>query len=117
MILFICIGIDFYFISIFHFLDSFVDVRDDAWIHVQALLNENIQNERLFAAFEPFNWDNVLDIFRKAFLHRKFVDNFHPVKDLTVWDNKKTLLLFEQAGRKTIPQAQSAIDTIESYKL
>eukprot|EP01112_Ceratiomyxa_fruticulosa_P008053 TRINITY_DN2088_c0_g2_i3.p1 TRINITY_DN2088_c0_g2~~TRINITY_DN2088_c0_g2_i3.p1 ORF type:complete len:339 (+),score=86.14 TRINITY_DN2088_c0_g2_i3:122-1138(+) len=96
---------------------SYVDVRDDAWIHVQALLNENIQDERLHAAFESFNWDGVLDVLRKQYPHHKFVDNFQSLQDTTVWDNKRTSQLFEQAGRKPIPQAQSIIDTIEGYKL
>lgn len=33
----------------------FVDVQDTARLHVAALVNPNIQNERILALAEPFN--------------------------------------------------------------
>ncbi len=42
-----------------------VNVRDIARVHIAALLDPTVQNERLFAFAEPFNWTDVIAIFKK----------------------------------------------------
>lgn len=42
-----------------------VDVRDVARVHVAALLEADVKNERLFAFAEPFNYSRVVDILKK----------------------------------------------------
>lgn len=36
--------------------EYFVDVQDNACLHVAAMTNPEVNNERLFAFTEPFNW-------------------------------------------------------------
>lgn len=43
----------------------FVDVRDTGRIHVVGLIDPSADRQRLFAFAEPFNWNDVLAIFRK----------------------------------------------------
>ncbi|KAJ9608479.1 hypothetical protein H2200_007467 [Cladophialophora chaetospira] len=43
----------------------FIDVHDDARLHVAALLNPAVQNERLAAFAEPFNWTDIIGILSK----------------------------------------------------
>ncbi|KAI4162407.1 MAG: hypothetical protein LQ342_003973 [Letrouitia transgressa] len=63
----------------------FVDVRDNARLHVAALTDPAIQNERVFAFAEPFNWNDVLHILRKLRPNHKFSpDMENDVKDLSI---------------------------------
>ncbi|OAL26440.1 hypothetical protein AYO20_10108 [Fonsecaea nubica] len=43
----------------------YVNVRDDARVHVAALLDPKVENERLFAFAGPFNWTDVINILTK----------------------------------------------------
>lgn len=40
-------------------------MRDTARLHVAALVDSKIQNERLFAIAEPYSWRQVLGILKK----------------------------------------------------
>ncbi|KIV81050.1 hypothetical protein PV11_08503 [Exophiala sideris] len=43
----------------------YVDVKDDARLHVAALLDPKVESERLFAYAGPFNWTDVVGILHK----------------------------------------------------
>ncbi|KIW16465.1 hypothetical protein PV08_06519 [Exophiala spinifera] len=43
----------------------FIDVVDDARLHVAALLDPKVQSQRIFAFAEPYNYTDVLTILRK----------------------------------------------------
>ena len=53
----------------------FVDVRDTARLHVIALIDPKANGERLFAFSAPFNWNDLLDIFRKQNPGKSFPEN------------------------------------------
>lgn len=42
-----------------------MNVRDSARLHVIALLDPNVQSERIFALAAPFNWTEIIGILRK----------------------------------------------------
>ncbi|GKZ20832.1 hypothetical protein AbraIFM66951_004099 [Aspergillus brasiliensis] len=44
-----------------------VDAEDVALLHVAGLIHPDVKNERLFAFGNPFTWNEVVSIFRKAF--------------------------------------------------
>ncbi|KAF2712068.1 NAD(P)-binding protein [Pleomassaria siparia CBS 279.74] len=50
----------------------FVDTIDDALIHVSALIHSDVTSERLFAFAEPFNFNQLLAIYRKLYPEREF---------------------------------------------
>lgn len=43
-------------------------------IHIGALIYSDIDNERLLAFAEPFNWNRVLAVLRELYPARKFPD-------------------------------------------
>jgi nucleoside-diphosphate-sugar epimerase len=53
-----------------------IDVRDDAKLHVAALVDPETAGRRLWGYGEPFHWNVVLGIFRKLWPQRKFLDDF-----------------------------------------
>jgi nucleoside-diphosphate-sugar epimerase len=60
----------------------FIDVRDDAKLHIAALVDPETANERLWGFAERYNWNSVLAIFRKLWPQKEFVKD---LPDLA-WD-------------------------------
>ncbi|KAB8290034.1 hypothetical protein EYC80_010360 [Monilinia laxa] len=80
----------------------FVDVQDTARLHVSALINADVQNERLFAFAEPFNNNILLRTFRKLRPDAKIIDDFHDdsIRDLSKVANERAAeLLRRDFGR------------------
>lgn len=71
----------------YHGTDSrteyFVDVQDNALLHVAATLHPDVKSERVFAFAEPVNGDGILAIFRKLYPNKTFPADFQAEKDLT----------------------------------
>ncbi|QSZ35687.1 hypothetical protein DSL72_006809 [Monilinia vaccinii-corymbosi] len=80
----------------------FVDVQDTARLHVSALIDTDVQNERLFAFAEPFNNNILLRTFRKIRPDAKILDDFHDdsINDLSKVTNERAAeLLRRDFGR------------------
>ncbi|KAF5875692.1 putative aldehyde reductase protein [Botrytis fragariae] len=80
----------------------FIDVQDTARLHVSALIDEDVKNERLFAFAEPFNNNILLRTFRKIRPDAKIMDDFHDdsVNDLSKVANQRAAeLLRRDFGR------------------
>ncbi|KAK1635670.1 NAD dependent epimerase/dehydratase [Colletotrichum phormii] len=60
-----------------HLPHYFIDVEDDAALHIAAAILSDVKGERIFAFAYPMNWDIILDILRRQNPRRKFADNFH----------------------------------------
>ena len=59
-------------------------VQDCARLHVAALANPDIKNERIFASAGPYNWNLILAILRKLRPDHKFPDDIaNNSKDLS----------------------------------
>jgi nucleoside-diphosphate-sugar epimerase len=50
-----------------------VDVRDDARVHVAALLDGDVNGRRLYAFARPFNWNDVLGALRRVEPGKEFM--------------------------------------------
>ena len=78
-----------------------VDVRDVARVHVAALLEHDVKNERLFAFAEPYNYSRVVDILKKLDPSRQQYPL--PVEneghDLSTVDNARAVELLKRSGR------------------
>lgn len=61
----------------------FVDVQDNALLHVAAGIHPGVTSERIFAFAESVNGDMVLDILRKTYPEKTFPENFQGGHDLT----------------------------------
>lgn len=51
----------------------FVNVEDCARLHVVALLDPDVKSERIFAFASPFNWTDIVGIFRKLRLDNELL--------------------------------------------
>jgi len=52
----------------------FVDVIDDAKLHLGALIHPEVKGERVWGAAEPYNWNQVLGIVKELFPGKKVSD-------------------------------------------
>ena len=78
-----------------------VNVKDTARLHVAALLNPEVQNERILAYAFPFNFNDILDCLRKIYPDKKFVDNIEDEpRDLSKLDNSRGAELLKTFGRE-----------------
>lgn len=63
--------------------EYYVDVQDDALLHVAAAILPEVQSERIFAFAEPINGDRILDVFRRLYPTRSFASPFQAGEDLS----------------------------------
>ncbi|GFF38211.1 aldehyde reductase 2 [Aspergillus udagawae] len=78
----------------------FVDVQDDAILHVAAAIHPGVQSERVFAFAAPVNGDGVLAILRKLYPGRSFPANFQAEEDLSeIVPRKRAEALLREMGR------------------
>ncbi|KAG7286016.1 hypothetical protein NEMBOFW57_008313 [Staphylotrichum longicolle] len=73
-----------------------VDVVDCARLHLIALIDKSLQNERILAFNVPFNWNIILEKFRELFPTRTFPDNQPQESDLSEVDNELGAKLLEK---------------------
>ncbi|KAL2825840.1 hypothetical protein BDW59DRAFT_161506 [Aspergillus cavernicola] len=64
----------------------FVNVQDDARLHVIALAHPDVQEERIFAVTAPFSINDIVAILRKLYPKRKWEDLQEDEQDLCVFD-------------------------------
>lgn len=77
-----------------------VDVKDTARLHVAALLDPDVENERILAYASPFNWSDILATLRKLYPHKKFpADIENEPRDLSKLDNSRGATLLKAFGR------------------
>jgi len=79
----------------------FVDVQDTGRLHVAAITNPDINNERIFAFSEPFNFNDVLRALRKIRPDHKFPEDFQDdnVRDRSKVQNQRGAELLKTFGR------------------
>jgi nucleoside-diphosphate-sugar epimerase len=53
----------------------YINVDDNAAVHVAALIYEDVKSERLFTFAKPYSWNTLLALFRKNYPQRKFIDD------------------------------------------
>ena len=80
--------------------EYFVDVQDDALLHVAAAIHPDVQSERVFAFAEPVNGDGVLAILRKLYPGRSFPADFQADKDVSeIVPRKRAEALLREMGK------------------
>ncbi|KAF2732795.1 NAD(P)-binding protein [Polyplosphaeria fusca] len=53
----------------------YVNVDDDAMVHVAALVCEDVRGERLFAFAAPYSWNDLLGVFRRRYPGKTFIED------------------------------------------
>lgn len=80
--------------------NTVVNVKDTARIHVAALLDPGVENERILAFAYPFNWNAILAVLRKIDPDKKFpADIEGEPRDLSKLDNSRGASLLKAFGR------------------
>lgn len=87
----------------------YVDVKDVALLHIAAILDPEVKNTRLQAWAHACNWNDILDIMRRLYPQREFVDNLYDVTKLSMTtDLTEPLTLLKkwagQNGFRTLEQ-------------
>ncbi|EEU41260.1 uncharacterized protein NECHADRAFT_46394 [Fusarium vanettenii 77-13-4] len=78
----------------------FIDVQDDALLHIAAAVLPDVKGERIFGMAEPLNWDKILAILRKQNPGRRFYKNFADGGySLTVEPRDRAEHLLRELGR------------------
>ena len=77
-----------------------VNVKDTARLHVAALLDPDVENERILAFAHPYNWNAILAILRRIYPNKKFpTDIENEPRDLSKLDNSREAALLKAFGR------------------
>ncbi|KAL8920774.1 MAG: hypothetical protein Q9208_006104 [Pyrenodesmia sp. 3 TL-2023] len=77
-----------------------VDVQDTARLHVAALVDPDVENQRILAFAHPFNWNDVLACLRKLAPDRSWADDMEGLgRDLSKLDNRPGAELLRKFGR------------------
>jgi hypothetical protein len=101
------------------FLGYSIHVEDVALLHVAAILDSSLDNERIHAWSDDFIWNDILAIFRKLQPGRKFIDDLPDVARMkgTV-DDKLTKALLRKWGNQESPLGleRSVKDAIEGIQ-
>lgn len=77
-----------------------VNVKDTARLHVAALLDPEVKNERILAFAHPYNWNDILAVLRKIYPNKLFpTDIKNEPRDLSKLDNSRGATLLKAFGR------------------
>lgn len=87
----------------------FVDVDDTALLHVAALSQPDVQNERLFALGHRFTWNQILAIFRKEAPERSFLKDFDEIDDNGTVANARSEELLRRYGKQGFTTLEESV--------
>ena len=81
--------------------EYFVNVQDNARLHLAALIHPDVENERIYAFADPYNWNDLLATFRELYPDRKFIDDLPNLRhDLSIVKTKpRSEQLLRDLGR------------------
>lgn len=87
-----------------------VDVKDVGRLHVAALVEPDVQNERLFAFSQVYSYNEVMDLLRKLGPDRNIPKNIDDdSRDLSTIDTKRSIELLQRMGRPGFTSLEESI--------
>ncbi|KAL5319509.1 hypothetical protein ACEPPN_012564 [Leptodophora sp. 'Broadleaf-Isolate-01'] len=87
-----------------------VDTIDCARLHVGALLDTSVENQRLFGYAEPYTWNEMLGVFRSMYPNRKFMDDLPDAgRDLSTVTNERAAEVLRKFGRPGFTSLKESI--------
>lgn len=88
----------------------FVDVKDVARLHVAGLVEDDVQNERLLAYGEKFNFNDLMRLLRKLGPDRKIPRDIEDQsRDLSTVDRARSIELLKRMGRSGFTGLEESI--------
>ncbi|KAJ3545236.1 hypothetical protein NM208_g2616 [Fusarium decemcellulare] len=91
-------------------------VTDVALIHIAAMLDPDVKGRRIQVLAGSFNWNDCLDILRKAYPNRKFVDDFIPGNPTMAYKIENDIalgLIKKWAGRDWLSLETCVTETVD----
>ncbi|KAH8900818.1 NAD(P)-binding protein [Thozetella sp. PMI_491] len=68
----------------------YINIIDDALVHVAALIYDDVRDERLFTFAYPYNWNDILTVLRKLYPDRQFIEDIPDLgRDLSKVTNER----------------------------
>lgn len=87
-----------------------VDVKDVGRLHVAALVEPDVHNERLFAFSQPYSYNEVMSVLRKLGPGRNIPKNIDDEsRDLSIIDTKRSIELLQRMGRPGFTSMEESI--------
>ena len=87
-----------------------IDVKDTARLHVSALIDPDVENERILAFAEPFNWNDIFAHLRRLYPDRTFPQDIpNAPRDLSTLDNTRGAELLKAHGRDGFTSLEESI--------
>ena len=87
-----------------------VNVKDTARLHVSGLIDPRVENERILAYAEPFNWNDILALLRKLYVDRRFPNDIPDLpRDLSKVDNSRGAYLLQAYGREGFTSLEETV--------
>jgi hypothetical protein len=79
----------------------YINVQDDARLHIIGLADPAVQGERIFAVAGPFNLNDILGVLRRHFPEKKWEDYPDDKRDLSTFQpiTRAEALLRKAYGR------------------
>jgi nucleoside-diphosphate-sugar epimerase len=78
----------------------YINVQDNARVHVAALVFKDVEGERLFSFAHPYTWNDILAVFRKLYPNHKSIDDIPDLgKDMSKVANERAEELVKRFGR------------------
>ncbi|KAJ9615281.1 hypothetical protein H2200_001356 [Cladophialophora chaetospira] len=95
----------------------YVNVQDTGRVHVGALIFPDVNGERLYDFAYPFNWNDILAIYRKLYPNEEFLDDIPDLgKDLSKVTNGRAEELVKRFGRPGWTNLEDTVrDAVESW--
>ncbi|XMA12422.1 hypothetical protein WAI453_005213 [Rhynchosporium graminicola] len=87
-----------------------IDTIDSARLHLSALLDTTVENQRLFGYAEPYTWNEILAIFRRLYPDRNFMDDLVDAgRDLSTVTNERTAEVLRRFGKPGLTTLEESI--------
>lgn len=77
----------------------YIDVKDDARLHVAALTHEDVANERLLGFAGPFNYQTWVDVLKKIDPSKSYPPATSDDKDLSTYEQGRSVELLKRFGQ------------------
>jgi nucleoside-diphosphate-sugar epimerase len=97
---------------------AYVDVRDVALLHVAAVIDPELKSRRLYAWAHNYTWNDVVEVMRKLYPEKKFMDDFKDMKGSSARvDNEVSEALLKKWGQHGWTSLETCIkDTLEGKR-
>jgi hypothetical protein len=91
----------------------YIDNVDSARLQLAALIDPIAEGERVLAYGHPYNWNQILGIFRRDYPDRKFIEDFPDQgEELATVKNEKSVEMIKRMGRPGLTSLEDSLKAV-----